>query len=238
MPRCGDGIVDSAEECDDGNATNCDGCSANCLSEPGLVCGDGIPQPSCGQPCDDANATAGDGCTAQCTLEPVPGGGSRRSDCRAVWIVDNPSNDPLTDKRGQFRSKQRCVDDDPRCDFDGGTPGTCTFHVRVCANASGMAECSGGARIASWMLERPSAKQAATSPVLAAMRASFYPVPGVILGPTASDVCTEWLPVALALRGAPGGYTSGKITLKSRTKPYDGDEDKDKLQLECAPAAS
>ncbi|MCA9222553.1 MAG: DUF4215 domain-containing protein [Planctomycetales bacterium] len=34
-PRCGDGKVDagSTEECDDGNATNGDGCSAACLNE-------------------------------------------------------------------------------------------------------------------------------------------------------------------------------------------------------------
>jgi len=237
--HCNDGIVDSGEECDDGNATNCDGCSANCLSETGLVCGDGIPEPTCSQPCDDgANATVGDGCTAQCTLEPILGGGSDRTDCRTVWIVDNPSNDPLTDKHGQFRSKQRCVDDDPRCDFDGGTPGGCTFHVRVCANASGMAQCSGGIRIAGWTLERPSAKQAAANPALAAARASFAPVPGAILGPTLSDVCTEWLPVVVPLRGVPGAYKSGKIKLQSRAKPYDGDEDKDKLQLECHPATS
>jgi cysteine-rich repeat protein len=238
LPRCGDGIVDSTEECDDGNATNCDGCSANCLSETGLVCGDGIPEPTCSQPCDDANGTVGDGCTSQCTLEPIAGGGSRRTDCRIVWIVDNPSNDPLTDKDGRFRSKQRCVDDDPRCDFDGGTPGACTFHVRVCVNASGMVECGTGIRIASWTLERPSAKQAATNPVLAAVRASFGTVPGAIVGPTISDICTEWLPVTLPLRGMPGAYTSSKIILKSRAKPYEGDVDKDKLQLECQPATS
>ncbi|MCX8073620.1 MAG: hypothetical protein N3C12_14415 [Candidatus Binatia bacterium] len=32
-PRCGDGVQDFPEECDDGNATGCDGCSARCRFE-------------------------------------------------------------------------------------------------------------------------------------------------------------------------------------------------------------
>jgi len=33
-PVCGNGVVESGEECDDGNTTNGDGCSANCTIEP------------------------------------------------------------------------------------------------------------------------------------------------------------------------------------------------------------
>jgi len=32
IPRCGDGILDGAEVCDDGNTTGADGCAANCKS--------------------------------------------------------------------------------------------------------------------------------------------------------------------------------------------------------------
>lgn len=34
LPRCGDGILDAGEVCDDGNNASGDGCSADCLSAP------------------------------------------------------------------------------------------------------------------------------------------------------------------------------------------------------------
>ena len=39
---CGDGIMDGAEACDDGNTTPSDGCSATCTIETGFICS-GIP---------------------------------------------------------------------------------------------------------------------------------------------------------------------------------------------------
>jgi len=36
--KCGDGLVLSGEECDDGNAVSGDGCSASCTVEPGFAC--------------------------------------------------------------------------------------------------------------------------------------------------------------------------------------------------------
>ena len=60
--RCGDGVIDSGETCDDGNSTSGDGCNAQCQLTPGwecttpgqpccaAQCGDGIPasgNPSC-----------------------------------------------------------------------------------------------------------------------------------------------------------------------------------------------
>lgn len=38
MPICGDGDVDYPEQCDDGDSTNGDGCSAQCLVEPFYQC--------------------------------------------------------------------------------------------------------------------------------------------------------------------------------------------------------
>lgn len=96
--RCGDGVIDPGQTCDDGDAFGGDGCSATCQLEPGyygcydviadpglipetcLRCGDGRvsnvsasgPFPAVAELCDDGNTMAGDGCTAACQTE---GGG-------------------------------------------------------------------------------------------------------------------------------------------------------------------
>jgi cysteine-rich repeat protein len=63
---CGDGIVQLGEGCDDGNTSDCDGCSAACTVETG--CGDRV---RCGaEECDDGDAAGCNGCSAACTLEP------------------------------------------------------------------------------------------------------------------------------------------------------------------------
>jgi cysteine-rich repeat protein len=60
---CGDGVVEGAEICDDGNTVNGDGCSSSCQREPEADCLDGIDNnldgtidcadPTCdGMPCD------------------------------------------------------------------------------------------------------------------------------------------------------------------------------------------
>src|SRR6185436_13302175 len=78
---CGDGVLQTGEECDDGNATPGDGCSGLCTIEPGYTC------PTPGQPCiytvtqvcgngqiegqeqcDDGNKNDGDGCSAGCQV--------------------------------------------------------------------------------------------------------------------------------------------------------------------------
>lgn len=59
---CGNGVINAGETCDDGNASNGDGCNASCQPEPGwsctgapstceTVCGDGIVAGS--ETCDD-----------------------------------------------------------------------------------------------------------------------------------------------------------------------------------------
>jgi cysteine-rich repeat protein len=63
--RCGDGIAQLGEACDDGNTMDCDGCSSACRLETG--CGDGV---RCGaEACDDGNTNACDGCSPTCTVE-------------------------------------------------------------------------------------------------------------------------------------------------------------------------
>jgi fibro-slime domain-containing protein len=77
---CGDGIVEGAEQCDDGNLIPYDGCSPTCTLEPkcngqgqcSSVCGDGLVEPP--EQCD-LGALNGkhEGCSATCQLEPSDG---------------------------------------------------------------------------------------------------------------------------------------------------------------------
>jgi cysteine-rich repeat protein len=230
--HCGDGVVDTGEECDDGNNANCDGCSGLCANEIGLGCGDGIPFPLCGESCDDANTVAGDGCSANCTAERALGGGSPAVDCLAEWSIDNPANSPRLDDRGFISAKQRCVDNDPRCDFDGGVVGSCTFHVGVCANNTNVHDCQAASRLAAWELTRPSAGQAARNPAYARDREAFQSVPGVIVGPQIRNICSDFVAVEVPIRGK-----AGKLKLKSVARSYDAGSDTDSLALTCLASA-
>ncbi|MEM9459998.1 MAG: DUF4215 domain-containing protein [Myxococcota bacterium] len=78
---CGNGILTTNEECDDGNNLDDDGCSADCQSvapgyscnppgepcRPVVICGDGLV--SLPELCDDGNEEDGDGCSARCKVE-------------------------------------------------------------------------------------------------------------------------------------------------------------------------
>jgi cysteine-rich repeat protein len=238
IPRCGDGVADVAhgEECDDGNDVRCDGCT-ECRLEIGLSCGDGATVPGCGdEQCDDANAVVGDGCSPNCTLEQTAGSGSVTSECLVSYAVDNPTNVPLRDAHGAFSATQTCTDGDPLCDFDGGVPGSCTFHVRVCANTV-IPGCPGPVRLYAWELLQPSAAKAAKHPELAAVRTAMETVPGAIVGPSERNLCSEPLGVPVPLRG-PDGHSPGKLLLKDRASDYAHTRDVDKLKLICLPSPS
>ncbi len=65
-PVCGNGIVESGEECDDGNANNITGpCTPSCTI---LVCGNNIVESP--EECDDGNLIDNDGCSSLCVVEP------------------------------------------------------------------------------------------------------------------------------------------------------------------------
>jgi cysteine-rich repeat protein len=59
---CGDGTLDTGEECDDNGNTSCDGCSSICKSE---ICGN--ERIDCDEACDDGNTASGDSCHADCS---------------------------------------------------------------------------------------------------------------------------------------------------------------------------
>jgi large repetitive protein len=90
-PDCGDGIIDTAEQCDDGNTVDGDGCSRTCSIEGGpggnagmggaggsvggggtggmmAECGNGMVE--AGEQCDDGNDVTLDGCESDCTPSP------------------------------------------------------------------------------------------------------------------------------------------------------------------------
>ncbi len=68
-PICGDGNLDSGEQCDDGNDNDADGCRNDCTLPS---CGDGILDD--GEQCDDGNDINTDTCRNDCTA-PICGDG-------------------------------------------------------------------------------------------------------------------------------------------------------------------
>ncbi|RME57426.1 MAG: DUF4215 domain-containing protein, partial [Candidatus Dadabacteria bacterium] len=70
-PVCGNGIVETGEDCDDGNIEDGDGCSSTCQIEFMFpTCGNGILEPP--EECDDGNTVNGDGCDSECRNESPP----------------------------------------------------------------------------------------------------------------------------------------------------------------------
>lgn len=92
VPVCGDALTEGDEECDDGNLTDCDGCSGACSLESG--CGDGV---RCGaEQCDDANEIACDGCF-ECVAEvgEVCGDGVVNAKCGEKCDPPGPDCSPI-----------------------------------------------------------------------------------------------------------------------------------------------
>jgi len=67
QPVCGNGLLETGEQCDDGANVSGDGCSANCEEEEQDECGDSTL--NLGEGCDDGNTISGDGCSSSCSIE-------------------------------------------------------------------------------------------------------------------------------------------------------------------------
>ena len=111
---CGDGVLTSPENCDDGNTQKNDGCSQFCNIET-LACGDRLRQMNAfrypentpyDEKCDDGNNDDGDGCSATCTVEP-------NWSCK----LQNDFSDLCVPKCGDG-----IVDDDEQCDDGNQVP--------------------------------------------------------------------------------------------------------------------
>ena len=142
VPTCGNGTMEAAEECDDGNATAGDGCSNVCQVEPGftctggsctMTCGNGTVEAAAQESCDDGNSVGGDGCSASCAIEPGFACSGTPSNC--TFACGNGTVDPPfeTCDDGNARSFDGCsricrIEAGFRCT---GAPSTCSF---VCGN--------------------------------------------------------------------------------------------------------
>jgi cysteine-rich repeat protein len=73
--RCGDGVPEGLEECDDGNMTPGDGCENDCTLTRTARCGNGVKEGA--EACDDGNQQLGDGCENDCTISPTCGNGMK-----------------------------------------------------------------------------------------------------------------------------------------------------------------
>jgi cysteine-rich repeat protein len=64
--ECGNGDLETGEECDDDNLDDGDGCNSSCAIE---YCGDGFDNNGDKESCDDENTVSGDGCSETCQIE-------------------------------------------------------------------------------------------------------------------------------------------------------------------------
>ncbi|MFP2930290.1 DUF4215 domain-containing protein [Pyxidicoccus sp. 3LG] len=140
--RCGDGAISPREECDDGDATSGDGCSASCGIEAGYgctgtpstcaaTCGNGLLNP--GEQCDDGNTAANDGCNASCRVEPgnacpIPGQPCTLS-CGNGTINDGEQCDDGNDNDSDGCSAACRIERGYEC---SGAPSTCNA---LCGNS-------------------------------------------------------------------------------------------------------
>ncbi len=104
-PGCGDGVLGTGEECDDGNFINTDSCLESCQF---AYCGDGfIREPV--EDCDDGNDDDADGCTKDCTI------------CQKLEDVDGVFVSPTT---GHCYTRNQTINNyneaNDQCQLQGG----------------------------------------------------------------------------------------------------------------------
>lgn len=123
---CGNGIVESVEQCDDGNNLGGDGCSPTCTVESGWSCS--------GQPSICVRYTPTPLPTPTPTAPPGLVPGIAADACMVEWLTN-----PTAPKGNNGLPVRRltCTDDDPTCDFGAaGGDRSCTFQVALCLNVA------------------------------------------------------------------------------------------------------
>ncbi len=222
---CGNNVQEVTEQCDDGNTTSCDGCSATCRRE---VCGDGIV--TCGEQCDDGplNGTPGHRCSATCSELPpelrIPGGGAKPLDCALEWSVELGS--VAIDKKGIPKSQQVCKDNDPACDFDP-TPGTCRFRVWVCVGGADARLGCAAAQVTRLDVRAPGPRVKRAEDI-AARAALLAGLEGITLPAGPGEACSNGFAIDV-----PAG--NRRVTLRAQATLASNKKDVDPLALRCLP---
>jgi cysteine-rich repeat protein len=135
-------VVNPGELCDDGNATNGEGCDASCTP---TACGNGIL--TCRELCDDGNVVNGDDCDANCTRSACGNGvaaGAETCDDGNTVNGDGCDADctPTGCGNGVITGSERC--DDGNTVSGDGCDANCTRSA--CGNgvAAGAETCDDG----------------------------------------------------------------------------------------------
>jgi len=146
-PRCGDGVLNGPEACDNGKNVDAYGSAASNACSPGCTtppsCGDGLVQLEYNEQCDKGTAnsdTAYGGCTTKCQFGPSCGDGVVNGDAANPEACDDGVNDGTYGTCGVGCTlPPRCGDGvlqadwgeecepalDPTCSADCKLPGAC-----------------------------------------------------------------------------------------------------------------
>lgn len=227
--NCGNAMVDAGEECD-GTDLNEETCTHLGFTRGMLACS------------AECVLDAGD-----CQELQIPGKGPRRKTCFLEWNIINPGS-PVRKRRPPIN--QKCVDNDPTCDFDGGMPNSCAFRVHLCFNRDdGRTRGCRPRGISAFELRRPSASsedpidqenaRALTGAALALGGSASDESPRVTFSPPLEvlDICTEATEVVVPVKERPGKRPrKGKRIIKATaTDALGRRRDRDKIKLVCRP---
>ncbi len=159
--------------------------------------------------------------------------GIKETDCALEWsITPVPPIDP---KKGVPTNKIVCIDNDPACDADTKI-GQCTFNVGACTRVTdGRFTCT-ATDVASYVLKKPSLKDAARPDKNAFARDNQRNVDSVlaaVVPPGSANLCSDEKPFVVPLK------KGKKNTLQIQAIATDSASatDKDGIKFTCMPSA-
>ncbi|MBI1814217.1 MAG: hypothetical protein HYR72_04515 [Deltaproteobacteria bacterium] len=165
----------------------------------------------------------------------IPGRGAATGECLTEWMVLNTRNPPTRDRSGRIVGAQTCIDNDPSCDFDGGTLGSCTFNVSVCARVAdpSLPKCAPSA-LASYDVLLPSTREAQRRAGAATLRTALSRAAASVMTNDNSR-CSHLIDVVVPLGITQTGFRLGRQVLMSRAKAGTNISDLDLITFTCKP---